>query len=160
MSLLAEQILSAAMAMPEGGLLSPKEFLHLANRSAIDKTLSRLTQEGKLMRVCRGMYVAPCYGRFGARAPSTESIVRAIEKKYGETVVPTGVTEANAFGLATQIAVREIFLTSGSSRTLLLGKRVVEFRHGTRWEIAMGSRMAGQAIRAMAWVGPEGHLKR
>ena len=37
MSHLAENILSAARAMPEGGLLSPKEFLHLGSRAAIDK---------------------------------------------------------------------------------------------------------------------------
>ena len=54
MSHLAENILSAARAMPEGGLLSPKELLHLGSRAAIDKTLSRLAQEGKLLRVSRG----------------------------------------------------------------------------------------------------------
>jgi len=79
MSHLAENILSAARAMPEGGLLSPKEFLHLGSRAAIDKTLSRLAQEGKLLRVSRGAYVAPHQGRFGSRPPSTESVVQAIE---------------------------------------------------------------------------------
>ncbi len=71
MSHLAENILTAALAMPEGGLVSPKEFLHLASRAAIDKALSRLVQEGKLMRVSRGAYVAPRQGRFGERPPST-----------------------------------------------------------------------------------------
>ena len=74
MSHLAQSILSAARAMTEGGLLSPKEFLHLGSRAAIDKTLSRLAQEGKLPRVSRGAYVAPLVGRFGARPPSTESL--------------------------------------------------------------------------------------
>ena len=48
MSHLAETILSAAQALPEGGLLSAKEFLHLASRAAVDQTLTRLTREGKL----------------------------------------------------------------------------------------------------------------
>ena len=78
MSHLAENILSAARAMPEGGLLSPKELLHLGSRAAIDKTLSRLAQEGKLLRVSRGAYVAPYEGRFDSRPPSTESVVQAI----------------------------------------------------------------------------------
>jgi hypothetical protein len=38
MSPLAENILSAARAMPEGGLLSPKEFLHLGSRAAAWRT--------------------------------------------------------------------------------------------------------------------------
>lgn len=36
MSHLSEAILSAAQALPEGGLISPKEFLHLASRAAVD----------------------------------------------------------------------------------------------------------------------------
>ncbi len=53
MSHLAENILSAARVMPEVSLLSPKMFLHLGSRAAVDKTLSRLTQEGKLLRQSR-----------------------------------------------------------------------------------------------------------
>ena len=121
MSHLAENILSAARIMPEGGLLSPKEFLHLGSRAAIDKNLSRLAQEGKLLRVSRGAYVAPHQGRFGSRPPFTESVVQAIEASSGETVVANGAAEANALGPTTQVSTREVFLTSGASRILHLG---------------------------------------
>ncbi len=155
MSHLAENILSAARAMPEGGLLSPKEFLHLGSRAAVDKTLSRLAQEGQLMRVSRGAYVAPCQGRFGARPPSTESVVQAIEASGGETVVANGAAEANALGLTTQVPTREVFITSGPSRKLQLGNRCVELKHGNRWQLLLGKRPAGMAIRALDWLGPE-----
>ena len=155
MSHLAENILSAARTMPEGGLLSPKEFLHLGSRAAVDKTLSRLAQEGQLMRVSRGAYVAPCQGRFGARPPSTESVVQAIEASGGETVVANGAAEANALGLTTQVPTREVFITSGPSRKLQLGNRCVELKHGNRWQLLLGKRPAGMAIRALDWLGPE-----
>ena len=155
MSHLAENILSAAQAMPEGGLLSPKEFLHLGSRAAIDKALSRLAQEGKLMRVGRGSYVAPQQGRFGERPPSTESVVNAIEAQSGETVVPSGAAEANTLGLTMQSPVREVFFTSGPSRKLQLGNRCVELKHGNRWQLLLGKRPAGKAIRAVSWLGPE-----
>lgn len=155
MSHLAENILSAARTMPEGGLLSPKEFLHLGSRAAVDKTLSRLAQEGQLMRVSRGAYVAPYQGRFGARPPSTESVVQAIEASGGETVVANGAAEANALGLTTQVPTREVFFTSGPSRNLQLGNRCVELKHGNRWQLLLGKRPAGMAIRALDWLGPE-----
>lgn len=155
MSHLAETMLSAAQAMPEGGLLSPKEFLHLGSRAAIDKTLSRLTQEGKLLRVSRGFYAVPREGRFGSRPPSTESVVQAIETRCGETVVASGAAEANALGLTTQVPIREVFLTSGASRSLQLGNRRVEIKHGNRWQLLLGKRPAGQVIRALLWLGPE-----
>lgn len=155
MSHLAESIFSAARAMPEGGLLSPKDFLHLGSRAAIGKTLCRLAHEGKLLRVIRGAYVAPREGRFGFFPPSTESVVRAIEASYGETVVANGAAEANALGLTTQVPIREVFLTSGASRTLHLGRRSVEFQRGNRWQLLLGKRPAGKVIRALSWLGPE-----
>lgn len=155
MSFLAERILSAAQDMPEGGLLSPKEFLHLGSRAAIDQTLSRLAKDGKLLRVNRGSYAANVQGRFGVRPPSTETVVHAIETSFGETIVANGAAEANALGLTTQVPTREVFYTSGRPRMLQLGNRHIELRHGTRWQLFLGKRPAGQVIRALSWLGPE-----
>lgn len=69
MSTLNESILSAAEALPEGGLLSPKEFLHLASRAAVDQTFSRLAREGHRLHVGRGAYTRPVDGRFGVYPP-------------------------------------------------------------------------------------------
>ena len=155
MSTLNESILSAAEALPEGGLLSPKEFLHLASRAAVDQTLSRLAREGRLLRVGRGAYTRPVTGRFGVRPPLTESIIEAIESTSGELVVSHGAAEANALGLTTQVPTREVFLTSGPARKLQLGKRQIELKHGKRWQLALGKRPAGRVIRALSWLGPE-----
>lgn len=155
MSHLNEAILSAARALPEGGLISPKEFLHLASRAAVDQSLARLAREGQLLRVGRGVYALPVAGRFGSRPPSTEAVVEAIQSTHGEVVVPNGAAEANALGMTTQVPTREIFLTSGPTRTLRLGNRIVELKHGSRWQLALGERPAGKAIRALSWLGPE-----
>lgn len=155
MSQLAQFILSSAQTLPEGGLLSPKEFLHLGTRAAVDQTLTRLTREGTLLRVGRGLYAVPIQSRFGVRPPATQTIVQAMEAAQGEVIVANGATEANALGLTTQVPTREVFLTSGASRTLHLGNRTVEFQHAKRWLLALGKRPAGRAIRALSWLGPE-----
>ena len=154
MSRLTEAILSTAESLPEGGLLSPKEFLHLGARAAVDQALTRLAREGKLLRVGRGAYVSPVSGRFGSRPPSTESLMQALEAQCGETIVANGAAEANALGLTTQVPTREVFITSGPSRTLMLGNRAVELKHGNRWQLALGKRPAGKAVRALSWLGP------
>ena len=155
MSHLTEAILSAAETLPEGGLLSPKGFLHLASRAAVDQALARLARQGKLLRVGRGAYALPVISRFGVRPPSTEAVVEAIESAGGEVIVASGATEANALGLTTQVPTREVFLTSGATRKLRLGNRTVELKHGSRWQLALGKRPAGKAIRALSWLGPE-----
>lgn len=155
MSQLAQAILSQAQSLPEGGLLSPKEFLHIGSRAAIDQTLSRLAREGKLFRVGRGAYALPVQGRFGVRSPSIEAVIEAIESTSGEIVVASGAAEANALGLTTQVPTREVYLTSGPSRRLNLGNREIELKHGNRWQMLLGKRPAGKAIRALIWLGPE-----
>ena len=155
MSSLTTSILAAAKALPEGGLVSPKEFLHLASRAAVDQAFTRLVRQGVLLRVGRGAYALPVTSRFGSRPPATETVLQTLELTQGEVVVPSGAAEANALGLTTQVPTREIFLTSGRSRTLQLGKRTVELKHASRWQLALGKRPAGRVIRALAWLGPE-----
>ena len=155
MSHLTESIVSAVQALPEGGMVSPKQFLHLASRAAVDQALARLAREGKLLRIGRGSYAVSLEGRFGPRPPSTEAIIAAVEAGSGEIVVASGAAEANALGLTTQMPIREVFLTSGPSRVLHLGKRAVELKHGSRWKLVLGKRPAGMAIRALAWLGPD-----
>lgn len=155
MSQLAESILAAARALPEGGLLAAKEFLHLGTRAAVDQTLSRLARSGALIRVGRGLYAAPVATRFGPRVPSTESVIEAIEHTTGEVIVPSGAAEANALGLTTQVPTREVFLTSGRPRRLQLGKRTIYLERGTPWQLRHRRTPAGQAMRALAWSGPQ-----
>ena len=158
MTSLAQTILHSLEVLPEGGIISPKEFLHLASRAAVDQTLTRLTSEKKLMRVGRGTYVAPVSGRFGVRPPAAAKVVESMVEKTGEIVVPHGAAAANALGLTTQVPAKEVFVTSGRSRTLRSGSRVVEIKHVPGWQLALGSRPAGAAVRALSWLGPE-HVK-
>lgn len=155
MSILVNTILQIVHAQPEGGLISPKDFLHLGTRAAIDQALARLAKQGKLLRIRRGAYSAPVTGRFGERPPAPEKVVERYAEKHGETVVPHGAAAANWFGLTTQVPVKEIFLTSGPTRTLQLGMRSIELKHAPRWQLALGKRPAGMAVRALSWLGPE-----
>lgn len=154
MTTLPESILLHAQSLPEGGVLSPKEFLHLGGRAAVDQALSRLTKEGKLLRVARGTYVAPVSSRFGTRAPAPEKVVEALAAQSGEVVTPHGASAANALGLTQQVPIREVYLTSGRTRKLKLGRSEVMVKHVPRWMLALGTGPAGAAVRALAWMGP------
>lgn len=154
MSALPASILSHAQSLPEGGVLSPKEFLHLGSRAAIDQAFCRLAREGKLLRVARGTYVAPVSSRFGTRAPAPEKVVQAMAAQSGEVVTPHGANAANALGLTLQVPIREVYLTSGRTRKLKLGRSEVTVRHAPRWMLALGTGQAGAAVRALAWMGP------
>lgn len=158
MNTLPETILRQAQSRPEGGVLSPREFLHLGSRAAVDQAFSRLAKAGKLLRVARGAYAAPVASRFGSRAPAPDKVVQALAEQSGEIVVPHGASAANALGLTRQVPIREVYLTSGRTRKLKLGRSEVLVKHAPRWMLALGARPAGAAVRALAWIGPS-HAK-
>jgi hypothetical protein len=155
MSGVAEKILRCANERPEGEVLSAKGLLHLASRAAIDQALSRLHRGGELLRVGRGLYVAPVRSRFGTRAPKPEKVVASIAAATGDTIAPSGAASANALGLTTQVPVRPVYLTSGRSRTIRLGRQVVELKHAPKWQLNVPRGAAGEAVRALAWLGPK-----
>ena len=155
MEVLTHRILKHAASSPSGNPLTAKELLHLGNRAAVDQALSRLVRRGNLVRAGRGIYMRPIESRFGARLPVASEVVEAIASQRGETIVRHGAAAANALGLTTQVPVREVYLTSGRNRRLKLGSQVVEFRHAPAWQLVLPGRPAGDAVRALAWLGPK-----
>lgn len=151
---LPEQILSYASQRSEGSPVAAKELLHLGSRVAVDQSLSRLTRRGELMRVGRGLYVRPIESRFGSYAPPAEKVVEEVARLRGETVVSHGAAAANALGLTTQVPMKVVYLTSGPSRRLKLGAQFVELKHAPPWQLARAGQPAGEAVRALAWLGP------
>jgi hypothetical protein len=155
MQRLTEQILEHGARLPEGTPVAAKSLLHLGNRAAVDQALSRLAERGRLIRAERGVYLLPVASRFGTSAPSIEQAVEALAAQRGEVIVSSGAVAANSLGLTTQVPVRSVYLTSGRTRKMNLGKQTVELRHAPRWQLAMPHRPAGLAVRALAWLGPE-----
>ena len=154
MSSLSSRILEHASALPEATPLCPSALLHLGNRVAVDQALSRLARSGQLMRICQGVYMLPVETRFGPCAPSVEKAIASLSTLWGEAIVPCGGAAANAFGLTTQNPVRPVYLTSGPNRRLHFGALTVQLRHAPRWQMVAPHRPAGDAVRALAWLGP------
>lgn len=155
MQTVAETILSEARTLPEGALISAKEFLHLGSRAAVDQALKRLKERKELMPLYRGVYVRPVKTRFGVRAPAAEKVIERIAATRAETVVVHGAAAANSLGLTTQVPTKLVYLTSGKSRKLKLGEQIVEVKHAPQWML-LPSHRAGEAVRALAWIGEHG----
>lgn len=159
MRTLPETILERGRELPEGSILTPKEFLHIGSRAAVDQAFSRLTKAGLLIRVARGLYVAPVATKFEMQAPAVEKTVRSLAQKTQEKITDSGERAANVLGLTLHMPVRDVFLTSGRGRTLKLNGVEIEIRHAPKWMLLFGSKLPGAVIRALAWLG-EANVRR
>ena len=153
MERLSEAVLRHAAEQPEGTPVLAKGLMHLGNRAAVDQALSRLVRRGALLRAGRGVYVLPVRSQFCRRAPSVDKTVEGLAAARGERVANSGAMAANVLGLTTQVPAKHVFLTSGPNRMLMLGREEVELRHAPGWQLVLPGRRAGEAVRALAWLG-------
>ena len=153
MERLSETILRHAQRQPEGTPVLAKGLLHLGCRAAVDQALSRLVGRGALLRAGRGVYVLPVESRFGRRAPPVDKTIEGVAAASGERVANSGAMAANVLGLTTQVPLERVYLTSGPSRRLTLGHERIELRHAPDWQLVLAGRRAGEAVRALAWLG-------
>jgi hypothetical protein len=147
-------------ALDEGVPVLARQFLHVASRAAVDQALARLCRSGELLRVGRGAYVRPVHSRFGERPPAPERVAEALAVCRGEQLAPSGAASANTLGLTTQVPTRVVYLTSGRSRRLSVGRQVVELRHAPGWQLLWPQEHGGHVIRALAWLGPKEAAKK
>ena len=160
MSELTRAIVDELKRAPEGGLVVPKHFLHLASRAAIDQALGRLAKSGQVVRIARGIYCAPITSKYGHYLPEAEHVIAHLQALTGDTIVSHPARAANDFGLTAQVPVREIYLTSGAFKRLELGSQTVDLHRGKPWQFLWGNSPAGHAVRALGWGVPEGIAER
>ncbi|WP_420448612.1 DUF6088 family protein [Candidatus Palauibacter sp.] len=144
-----KRIIESAEAKPEATPIQADDLLHLGDRAAVVRSLSRLVHSERLLRICRGVYMRPIQTRFGLRAPRLEKALASLSALWARSFA------ANWLGLTTQNTVRSIYLTSGPDRLLHFGGHRVELRHAPAWQLTAPHRPAGVAIRALAWLGPD-----
>lgn len=140
--------------LPEGSPIRAASFTHIGQRAAVDQALSRLVRRRRLVRIGRGEYVALVASRFGERTPYAERVVEQLRQITAETIVSNGAVAANKLKLTTQVPMQLGYLTSGATRTLRLGPETVVIRNAPRWMLVAPNTMAGDAVRALAWLGP------
>ena len=139
-----------------GWAFSPKDFLDLGSRVAVDKTLSRLADKGSIRRVGRGLYDYPKVSpKLGILSPAGDQIAKTVAKKNRNQLQITGAQAANSLGLSTQVPGRLVYLTDGDSREIKIGKQTIELRHASPKKMATAGRASGLVIQALQYLGQD-----
>ena len=145
-----------------GSVFTPKDFLDLGSRAAVDQSLSRLTRQNTIRRIGRGVYDFPrTHPRLGQLAPRPDVVAKAISVRAN--IQSSGAKAANDLGLTTQVPAQTVYVTDGPSRNLRLysGKQVIRLRRaGPRTLAGLGSPSAKvlQALRHLGRGGIDSHV--
>lgn len=136
-----------------GTIFFISDFAYLNNDTMVGKALSLAEKIGKLIRISKGIYFKPVYSEFGVVFPSTEKIVEAISKRDKAKIMPTGNMALNILGLSTQIPMNPVFLTTGSSRVIQIGKRKITLKHSAPRNFAFKGKIIPLIIQALKNIG-------
>lgn len=156
MQSIAEKILEELRLHDADWCFSPKDFLALAGRDALDKAFSRLTTEGAIRRIGRGLYDVPRHSNLLETTLGTEpkQIAHAIARKHGWRIVPTGANAANQLHLSTQVPGKIYYLSDGPTKTVDAGRFRLFFKHKAPKDLN-GDPMSALVIQALKYFGKE-----
>ena len=154
----ADRIMKRIAAHGRGQwVCTPKDFLDLGSREAVDQALSRLVKAGRLRRVGRGLYDLPrISGVLKRPAPvNLNAAVAALARRDGIRIMPDGATEAHRLGLTNAVPPRTSYVTDGTTRTVGIDDWTVRFRHSGPRVMRWAGRPAGPVAQALRWLGPD-----
>lgn len=162
------QIVAAIHSRGRGSVFVPGDFLDIGSRRAVDVTLHRLTRQGTIRRLARGVYDFPKEHRIlGPLTPSAEAVARALAGRDRTRLQQAGAYAANTLGLTEQVPAKMVFLTDGPAKTVKIGPMTIQLRRTTPKNMEAAGRLSGLLIQALRELGQKHitlerreHLKR
>jgi len=136
---------------------TPRDFLDLGSRAAVDQALSRLAASGDLRRVGRGLYDLPRMSAVLKRpAPvDVDKAVGALARRDSVRIMPDGIAAASQLGLTNAVPAKSSYVTDGATRTVKIGNRTIHLRHATPHVMAWAGRPSAPVAQALRWLGPQ-----
>jgi hypothetical protein len=137
-----------------GKVWTPVDFLDLGPRAAVDKCLQRLTADGQLSRIDRGLYYRAGTNTLTGKptTPDVRAIIGAIARRDQTRVVVDGMTAANDLGLTTAVPARVIVLTDARLRPIQIGKQRIVFQTVAPSRLYWAGRPAMRVVQALYWL--------
>ena len=147
------QVLQRIRLQGPGWVFTPADFADLGSRTAVASALTRSKAVGTIRLLGRGLYDTPVvHPVLGQLWPAIGQVAKALERKEGIRLRPSGVYAANLLGLSEQVPAKVVFLTDGATRTVKVGPTHINLRRTTPRNMAGGA-LSGLVIQAFRSLG-------
>jgi hypothetical protein len=153
-----DRILARIRRKGRGWIFTPKDFVDLGSRAAVDQALLRLTKDGsdglRIRRLARGLYDYPRrHPALGILSPDPDAVAQALTRSTGSRLLPSPSKAANMLGLSTQVPAQNIYVTDGRSKTVKIGNQVIRLKHAASSKMALANSLSASVVQALRSVG-------
>ncbi len=128
-------------------------FYELGSTAAVQKALSRLTEQGVIKRVQRGVYCRPKPLKSIpsiTTVASADDVARKWARENGYKLLSHGIEEAYKLGLQTQSPIIKLYWTNGPSREFKVGNQKVKVVQVKGELLKWGNKSQGRLLRALS----------
>ena len=140
---------------PDNAIFFLGDFAELGSVETIRKIFVQARLQGIVKQLAHGIYIKPMLSKFGEVPPSLDDIAKAIAIRDSVEIMPTGSTATNLLGLSTQVPMSVSYLTTGSSRNIRIGNRVIKFKHAAPKNFAFKGKTMPLIVQALREFGKE-----
>ena len=149
-----DQILRKIRNYKRGKIFFPEHFSRFGSEDAVHKALSRLEEDGELLRLGHGIYLYPKEDpQLGVLQPTMDQIAKAIAKRDKATIIPAGALALSKIGLSTQVPMNAVYLTDGSPRSIQIGNRKIKFKRTVPKNLKAKGEISSLVIQALKEIG-------
>ena len=140
-----------------GWAFSANDLLAKFSRQQADNVLSDLLKDGKIRRVCRGIYDYPKYSEFLKQelSPDIDQVARAFARKFNWRIEVLGDTALNMLGLSTQVVAKYVYLSDGPNRSYDILGTTLEFKKSSLKNIGFKYKESSLIVQALKTLGKE-----
>lgn len=133
---------------------TPTDFVDLASRDAVDKTLQRLTNAENLRRIDRGLYDQLGFNKLTQKPnpPDPRSVIDAVGRRDQNRMLVDGMTAANDLGLTDAVPAKIVVHTDARKQPIKLGNVTITFRPTAASKLFWAGRPAMRIIQALHWL--------
>lgn len=151
---LKSDILARINAGTQRGVWTPRDFLDLGERDAVDKVLQRLTRAGGLRRIDRGLYDQPSINRLTQKdsPPDPREVIDAIARRDQIRVLVDGMTAANDLGLTNAVPAKILVHVDARLKAISLGQLDIVFKPTAASKLYWAGRPAMRIVQALHWL--------
>ncbi len=151
---LKSQILGRIARGTKSAVWTPSDFLDLASRDAIDKTLQRLVKAEDLRRIDRGLYDRPSINSLThkERAPDPRAIVEAVARRDQIRILVDGMTAANDLGFTNAVPAKIVIHSEARPKSIKLGNLTIVFKQTAASKLFWAGRPAMRIVQALHWL--------
>jgi len=135
--------LAATLNRRPGYVWTAHDFPPFGSRVHAGRMLRKLSRDGKLRKVARGMYDAPNINPLTKKtsSPNYQEVVRAMMRRSVKALLIDEMIAANYMGWTDAVPARIVYYRHGRSTSIVIGKQVVEFKRASKRRVPPVARL-------------------